>query len=135
MAKGRSASTLFLTELICAVLVFVGCCAICVSLFAGADKISRESYELNNAVFAAEGAAEIYYNGSDIETLLSAESDPAGKIHTVYYGSDWQTGSGTDYCMTIEEKEEKAVIKVFFTETEREIFTLTVQRPAGRSAD
>lgn len=60
--RSGSGSGPFLMEMLAVVGFFIVCASICVSVFAGADRLSRKADDLNHAVLAApepDGRAEI----------------------------------------------------------------------------
>ena len=76
MNKNRSrSSSLFLMELIIAILVFAIASAVCVQIFVASHKLSTQASELNAAVDEASSIAEIVNASSGIseaEELISA---------------------------------------------------------------
>lgn len=58
-------STLFLTELILDLFIFVVCTAVCAGLFMKASGMSRDSGELTRAVYLAQTAAEQFRSGKN----------------------------------------------------------------------
>ncbi|MDO4540163.1 MAG: hypothetical protein Q4B48_03525 [Syntrophomonadaceae bacterium] len=80
----RSRSTLFLMELILAVIIFTVCCAICVGLFLRANALANDSTTLNHAVFAAESCAEAF------RADALKNYDAADDTYIVIYDHEWQ---------------------------------------------
>lgn len=72
----KSRSTLFLMELILAILFFSIASAVCVQMFVKSHLLSKESRELNHAVIWCESMAETFYgcNGdlSKVSEILSS---------------------------------------------------------------
>ena len=54
---------LFLLELVCCLLLFALCAAVCAGLLVRAHGMSRESTQLTDAVYAAQSAAEAWKAG------------------------------------------------------------------------
>lgn len=54
---------LFLLELVCCLLLFALCAAVCTGLLVRAHGMSRESAELTDAVYIAQSAAEAWKAG------------------------------------------------------------------------
>jgi len=82
--RARS-SSLFLLELIFAILFFSIASAVCVKIFAASHNMSRDAQAMNWAVGECSGIAEIVYNSSSEKAF--AES--AGKVYEDYAeGSD-----------------------------------------------
>ena len=65
--RTHSGSSLFLMELILAILFFSVASAVCVQLFARAHTASEQSAALNRAVLAAESAAEAFKGAADLD--------------------------------------------------------------------
>ena len=60
MIRGRSASSLFLIELIIAIGFFAVASAVCLQLFVRARLVSIQSADLSRATLAAQSAAEAF---------------------------------------------------------------------------
>ena len=94
LQNGRSKSSLFLLELIIAILFFSVASALCVQLFVKSHQMSVKSSDLNHAVLVAQSAADVYKAaGSDpAETarLLGGLAETSGGTVTVYYDGGWQ---------------------------------------------
>lgn len=61
--KSGSGSGPFLMEMLAAVGFFIICASICVSVFARADRMSRQAMDLNQGVLAAQTVAEELRSG------------------------------------------------------------------------
>ncbi len=106
----NSKSSLFLMEMIIAVLVFSICSAVCVQIFAKAYITSENTQILNSSVTACSSAAELFYGfrgdlsklQREIDVQRTSEAEP-GKL-SFYYDKDFaRTGAGDAiYCMTME---------------------------------
>ena len=68
----KSKASLFLMEFILTLLLFSVCGAVCMQLFAKANSLSKDTFELNNAVACAQGFAEVM-RGTDgtIEEIMA----------------------------------------------------------------
>ena len=99
MSEGRQSgkSGLLMLELLIAVGVFAFCAAVCVSLFARADTISRESAALDRAVAEAQNVAELFkFTGGDVEdTAALAGGWTQVTALVTAYGEDGQPVSET----------------------------------------
>lgn len=85
-------SSLFLLELIIAILFFSLASAVCIQLFANAHVKSRETADLNMALAKAQSAAEGIRSSEDSESALSLlfpDGKWADKRMDVYYDEDW----------------------------------------------
>lgn len=121
--KQQSKSSLFLIELIIAILFFSTCSAVCVQLFAKSHTTSLESQYRGNAVLEAETLLETYRNGGgDIEGILDMTGATATEIdgtYTVYsnLNGDYSNEEGSfDY-----------IIVMTLATAEGEIDTFTVE--------
>ncbi|MDR2358099.1 MAG: hypothetical protein LBD92_08475 [Oscillospiraceae bacterium] len=87
--KGTKTS-LFLVELMLALLLFAFCAAICVQIFYASGRRVREAEALSRAVFIATEAAELYKaSGGDLEKTAEnydrlSHADPYNGTLTVY---------------------------------------------------
>ena len=63
-------SSLFLLELIIAILFFSLTSAVCVQFFARAHRISRQTQELNAALEKVSGCTEIFLSGGDFTDIF-----------------------------------------------------------------
>ncbi|HOO28467.1 MAG TPA: hypothetical protein PLU43_08375 [Lachnospiraceae bacterium] len=90
----KSKTSLFLMELIITILFFSIAGAVCMQLFVKAHTISEKTKELNHAVTAAQGFAEVM-RGTDgsIESILAVYPDAIQGSDTffeVFYDQDFQ---------------------------------------------
>lgn len=88
-------SSLFLLELIIAILFFSLTSAVCVQFFARAHRISRQTQELNAALEKVSGCTEIFLAGGDFTDIfgdrVSCTRQPDGSAdYTLCYDSSWQ---------------------------------------------
>ncbi|MEG2770399.1 MAG: hypothetical protein RR902_06225 [Oscillospiraceae bacterium] len=110
--KHTSKSSLFLMELIIAILFFSVSSAICVQLFVTAHLKSESSVNLNLAVLQAETVAEQYKAGKgEIFALTKAVNakKTQGGTYICYYDTDGNFDSKEfcDFEIRIEENKEK----------------------------
>ena len=94
--KQKSGSGMFLMEMIVAVFFFVICASLCILAFSKSDHMSRTAKNLNQAVLAAESAAEVY-NAAGADGLIrqlsyeeQPSSDESAKVLTTAYDRDWK---------------------------------------------
>lgn len=64
--KSGSGSGPFLMEMLAAVGFFIVCASICVSVFARADRMSRQAMDLNQGVLAAQTVVEEFRSGEPL---------------------------------------------------------------------
>ncbi len=63
MKNSVTRSTLFLTELIIDLFIFIVCCTVCTGLLVQANRLSRESSQLTDAVYIAQSGVESMRSG------------------------------------------------------------------------
>ena len=101
--KGTSAkrSSLFLLELIIAILFFSLTSAVCVQIFVRAHLISRQTQELNTALEKVSGFSEVFLAGDSFSALLPedasvSENADGSAEYLVFYDKNWQLCSSSD---------------------------------------
>ena len=90
--RTHSGSSLFLMELILAILFFSVASAVCVQLFARAHTASEQSAALNRAVLAAESAAESFKGADDLDEavrLMGVRAGDTPGVLTAWYDLVW----------------------------------------------
>lgn len=108
--KPTRRSSLFLLELMIAILLFSLSAAICIQIFVKSHTIEKKSTELNQAVFAASSIAEIIRSGEDYEDILWEEyplTEETENVFYIYFDQVWESVSSTEasYVLTLEAKE------------------------------
>lgn len=106
----KSKSSLFLMELIFAVLIFAIASTVCVRVFVKAYNISCSTKELNNSVTRCTSAAELFYGTDGDLSKMKTELDAAGQgaimpgSLVIYYDETFQQCQSDEsvYIMTIE---------------------------------
>lgn len=112
----NSRSSLFLMELIIAILFFSLVSAVCLKAFARSHILSQDANALNDAVIQAESTAELIRSGEAVKDVS-------------YYSSSWQT---------CEKKEATYILKIrekAFTQNDADVsssktYRITVQNVA-----
>lgn len=128
-------SSLFLMELIIAILFFSLSATVCVRFFVKSYTLEKESQKLNHAVSAAASAAEIFRNQGSPSSLL-AEEYPYGKSndnsYLIYYDNTWTHCDPSDavYALQLKTTESSPFIigDITVTESENTIYHLTVKK-------
>ena len=90
-----SKSRIFLAELMIDVLFFTIAAAICLTIFAKAYTMSRESREKNQALIAAQQGAESFKAGGEeglVKTLGAVKEEDGS--YAVYYDAKWNPAAG-----------------------------------------
>lgn len=134
----HSHSTLFLMELIIAILFFSLASTICIQLFAKAHLLSKKTVNENYAVTQSQNLAEIFRategNLSEMSKLLS-NAQISDNTLTLYFTSDWASCTEADagYVATLKssitvDNFQKAEIDVshYNSTEEKNIYSLTV---------
>lgn len=112
-------SSLFLLELILAILFFSMASAVCVQFFVKSHLLSRNARELNTAVTEVSGTAELINVSGDIKSAAGViqaeypESETTGDSGIrIYYDGNFQPCAKQDavYCLTAGFKEDKSML-------------------------
>lgn len=138
-------SSLFLLELIAAILFFCLASAVCVRFFVKSHTLSQETRNLDLAVNQACTFAELFRSDSDLFSLLSEQCPDGvlsadGDTFALYYDEKWTpcTEEAADFCLTIAQKVSEDITAGYFTvtdlENEREIYTLETEKYTGGEA-
>ena len=141
VVQGRSASSLFLIELIVAIGFFAVASAVCLQLFVRARLVSIESADLSRATLAAQSAAEAYRGcDGDIKALaiLLGEEEQDGSL-LLRYDAEWRPSAqqGAAYQLAVTGgggRPLSADILVERTGDSAALFRLTVKTPGGDTA-
>ena len=80
-------SRLFLLELVCDLVIFALCAAVCVALLVQARSMSRESTQLTQAVYIAQDAAERIRSGREVYSGYTADGAPVTTVPAAEPGS------------------------------------------------
>lgn len=92
-------SSLFLMELMIAILFFSLAAAVCVRLFVKSHTLEAESIELNHAVTSATSVAEVLRSQDEPYTILVRQF-PQGEQNAdsfeIFYDNDWKLCSSSD---------------------------------------
>lgn len=115
-------SSLFLMEIMIAILFFSLCSAVCVQLFARARTLNNDSTNLLEASNLAHNIAEVYMNGS------LKEHYPYDQNNNLYYNAKWQPTKSHKY-FKIHLKFSKNELKIgVFDDDEESVYTLNVKK-------
>jgi hypothetical protein len=130
-------TSLFLIELVIAVLFFSVCAAVCMRVFAAAKINTEHSKNLSNASVKLQSAAELYKNaGGDLALL--AEKLGAGVLENglvVLYDGEWNAVSeekNAEFILFVEREQsgeylESAVISVKKAGQSDSLFSISVK--------
>lgn len=117
-------SSLFLTELVLSLLVFIVCAVVCVSLLVYSYNTSKNSTNLTHAVFLAESMAENWK-----AYALSADGQPVLQC----YDKNWQPSDehNATYCVTLSQSGQEGQVEtanISVDKGEKSLFSLSVSR-------
>ncbi|MDR0861507.1 MAG: hypothetical protein LBN30_01825 [Oscillospiraceae bacterium] len=121
--KGGSGTktSLFLVELIIALLLFAFCAAICIQAFSLASRQSHRSDALSKSVFFASSAAELYKARNDLavtaESFGGVSVDMDTERYIVAFDKDWQQ---------VAANAETDKFRMYLTETDGNVLTIDV---------
>lgn len=136
MRKTKSKSSLFLMELIIAILIFSLCAAVCMQVFAAAKKASNQSSELSHAVMCAQSVVETYKAASgdlgETARIYGAQLAAADEV-TASFGTDWErTDSEAAYTLSLIVLEDgTACAQVYKAGSAELIYSLLTRAPGG----
>lgn len=128
-------SSLFLMELIIAILFFSLAATVCVRFFVKSYTLEQESQKLNHAVNAATSIAEIFRNQDHSFSLL-AEEYPHGESkdpsYLIYYDNTWKlcNSANAAYTVVLQTTETDTFIigDITVTDNDNTIYHLTIKK-------
>ena len=128
-------SSLFLMELIVAILFFILAASVCVHLFVKSHTLESESIDLNHAVSAAASVAEILRNEEDPDAFLAqfySDGVAAENSFSIYYDKNWTPCSSAEAIYTLKLETETAnsflTGKITVLEDADSLYQLTVKK-------
>ena len=136
MQKTRR-STVFLMELIMAILIFSIAATVCVQVFVKSHTLKEESNKLSQAVFASTSVAEIIRSGHDYDVILAKEYPLLlcdNNSYTIFFDEEWNNTSNNNakFCLEIEIDTKNdflnSVITVYEEKNKAVIYTLEVKK-------
>ena len=92
-------SSLFLMELMMAILLFSLAATVCVQVFVKSHTLEKESTELSQAVFASTSVAEIFRSSDDYAEILQEQfpfADITNDCIKIYYADNWVPVASSD---------------------------------------
>lgn len=110
--RARS-SSLFLLELIIAILFFSIASAVCVQVFVKSHLLSKEASQINHAVNVSSSAMQVIDHASSYDMVLSDLEESFGNTSQVYYDEVWTLcpSANASYAMNILLEEEGTMLK------------------------
>lgn len=98
--KPAQRSSLFLLELIIAILFFILAATACVRIFVSSHQLEKDSLALDQAVFISTSMADLFRSEEDLWPMLS-RLYPEGDLQsettfTIYYDNNWEPCSASE---------------------------------------
>lgn len=128
-------SSLFLMELIIAILFFSLASTVCVRFFIKSHSLEENSRNLNHAVTAATSVAEIFRSQERPFLCLSAEfplGEATEKSYQFYYDKSWALCSSEDASYTvlldIETADSFLIGNISVSENENSLYQLNIKK-------
>ncbi|KXL53236.1 hypothetical protein CLNEO_12070 [Anaerotignum neopropionicum] len=124
----QSKTPLFLMEIVIMLFVFAISASICLKVFVYGEKISQEGYNLDQACFETQKAAEYWQNtkGNMEETAQLLQASIEGDELKAYFDEDWNsTQKGPIFTLTM--KTRGAYAKIVVKDQEKELFSLETE--------
>lgn len=135
--RKKSKSRIFLAELMIDVLFFTIAAAICLTIFAKAYTMSRESREKNQALIAAQQGAESFKAGGEegLVKALGAVQEADGS-YAVYYDAKWNPATAPEEAyyilrVSVVREEGMATAEVSVNSKESQVLGIEVKRYEG----
>ncbi len=102
--KTAQRSSLFLLELIIAILFFILAATACVKCFVHSHQVEKDSIAQNQAVLISASIAEVFRSQEDPQDILQ-QLYPVGcyseDTFYIYYDNNWEMCSASDACYTV----------------------------------
>lgn len=131
-------SSLFLMELMIAILFFTLASTVCVRFFVKSHTLNIDSKNLSHAVSIATSTAEIFRTSENAPNILSQqfpEGIATDTSYRIYYDSEWQLCSldNARYTVLLEIKQEYpfAICHIFISEEQTSIYELSIKKYIG----
>lgn len=140
--KGRAkSSSLFLFELILAILFFAIASAVCVQIFVKSHLLSEDASQLNHAVNVASSAAQVVGNAKSMDEVNTSLTSVLGDDSHIYYDKNWNVCERSDavYRMAILLEADETMVTGTITISDltdnSEIYALDVAHHLQNSVD
>lgn len=132
-------SSLFLIELIIAILFFSLAATICVRIFVKSHTLEKNSIDLNHAVTAAVSVAEIFRSQEDSYIMLQQQF-PDGELtensYGFFYDKNWNlcNSSNAEYTVTLHTEESDTFLlgTVTITRRNESLYQLHLKKTLGK---
>ena len=141
-SKPARRSSLFLLELLIAILFFSLSAAVCVRIFVKSYTLELESADLNYAVHASTSIAEILYHHETPIEYLKDTYPLAGfdkNVFCIYYDTDWQPSNieNSAYILelTLNDSTTYLIGQIEVYKTDQVLYTLTIEKYMGMEVD
>ena len=118
-------TSLLMIELISAILIFAVCCTVCAGLFVEADRGSKNSARLTQAVLLAQNAAELLNGDYDRNLTAVLGAKAVGDVYTAQFDGSWQPTSGIGrYGLVVSINQKTGVAEILVTDIGAEVYRL-----------
>ena len=142
--KQAKRSSIFLLELMIAILFFCLASAVCIRLFVKSHTISLETQNLNMALNQVSSVAEVFRSGTDMKEFLEREfpdyeEKSENLLFLVYYNEDWEPCREREaiFCLSIEFLESGSETTGHFSmkniNTGAEIYAVSLEKFKGEA--
>lgn len=142
--KQAKRSSIFLLELMIAILFFCLASAVCIRLFVKSHTISLETQNLNMALNQVSSVAEVFRSGTDMKEFLEREfpdyeEKSENLLFLVYYNEDWEPCGEKEasFCLSIEFLESGTETTGRFSmkniDTDAEIYAVSLEKFTGEA--
>ena len=138
-ARQTKRSSLFLMELLIAILFFILASAICVHFFVQSHMLEQDSVNLNHATTAATSAAEIFLSEeSPSFEKFFCDGNNVKNGFLYFYDKNWElcNSSQTKYTVSLhwEENDSMRTCHIDVSSAEESLYALTVNKHVTKEA-
>lgn len=142
--KQAKRSSIFLLELMIAILFFSLASAVCIRLFVKSHTISQDTHNLNMALNQVSAAAEVFRSETDMQDFLEREfpdyeKNAENPLFFVYYNKEWEACQAEDaaFCLSIEIYRNGSMTEGYFSmknmDTGEEIYGVGLEKFTGEA--
>ena len=132
-------SSLFLMELIIAILFFSLAATVCVRFFVKSYTLEQDSKNLNHAVTAATSVAEIFHHQEDFMSCLAEEyslGSSSENCYTFYYDKSWNLCDAQSSVYTVILRAEEHIPfvtgDISVNKDEHTLYELSIKKYSGK---
>lgn len=138
-------SSIFLLELMIAILFFSVASAVCIRLFVKSHTIGQDTRNLNMALNQVSAAAEVFRSDMDMQEFLKQEfpayeENEKGSEFLVYYDEDWKPSRAEKavFCLAIgisgqDTASSRGCFTMTYADTKQEIYRVDFEKYTGEA--